>query len=30
MARQVGTGYTVNELEDLNELLQGKWKTFDK
>lgn len=26
---QVGTGFTVSELEDLNELLKDKWKTFD-
>eukprot|EP00752_Nemacystus_decipiens_P016381 g14643.t1 len=27
---RLGTGYSLNELEDLNELLQGKWKTFDE
>eukprot|EP00903_Cladosiphon_okamuranus_P009258 g8834.t1 len=26
---RVGTGYTMNEIEDLNQVLQGKWKTFD-
>ncbi|CAM9127479.1 unnamed protein product [Scytosiphon promiscuus] len=26
---RVGTGYTMNELEDLNELLKDKWRTFD-
>lgn len=27
--RQVGTGYSISELEDLNELLKDKWKSFD-
>ncbi|CAN0490183.1 unnamed protein product [Ectocarpus sp. 8 AP-2014] len=26
---RVGTGYSINELEDLNELLKDKWKSFD-
>lgn len=26
--RQVGTGYSINELEDLNDLLKDKWKSF--
>ncbi|CAM9475934.1 unnamed protein product [Pylaiella littoralis] len=26
---RVGTGFTLNELEDLNELLKDKWRTFD-